>query len=99
MAASPADLAFIERVADGQPSFTQMAAFYLWEAKAKQPVNYDQLYETLYDQIKPHLQHLWVKLTETEQATLRRSVSREGAIKPNPRDLAGLTRRGLVCEG
>jgi hypothetical protein len=98
MAVTPEDLAFIEKVAGGQPFFTQMAANYLWTAKVKGEVNYDPLYQELWAQIEPHVKHQWTKLSPDEQATLRR-LAAPGDLRPEPRPLAALERRGLVRQG
>ncbi len=95
MAAGPEDLAFIERVAGGQPFFTQMAAGYLWNAKANDAPDYDRLYPELQAQIKPHLQHLWTKLDPAEQAALRYLVT-PNSLPPDSRHLATLEQRGLI---
>lgn len=96
--ATPADLAFIERVAGGQPFFTQMAASHLWEAHQSGPVDHERLYSELWFQLKPHLNHLWRSLTSVEQTTLRRLMAGEEPT-PAPRLVAALERRGLVRAG
>jgi hypothetical protein len=95
MAATPDDLAFIDQVAGGQPFLTQMAAHYLWAAKTRGGVDYDQLYQELWFQAKDHLAYQWRKLTPAEQATLRR-LATGGAGRPDPKQVAALARRGLV---
>lgn len=92
---TPEDLTFIDQIAGGHPFFTQVAASYLWEARAKNSLDYEQLYQELSFQLRPHLDYLWRNLIEAERATLRRVVGREPEL-PDPALLAGLARRGLV---
>ncbi len=93
--AGQADLTFIEKVAGGHPFLTQMAASYLWQAKQNGEVDYDRLYQTLWEQAAPHLHHLWRGLTATEQTTLRRAAGVEPDT-PDATVLALLERRGLT---
>lgn len=99
MAATAEELTFIERVAGGQPFFTQMAAGYLWQAQANGRPDYEAVYRELQNQIEPHLRHLWAKLNPTEQAVLRRLATGAATASPQPRHLAALTRRGLLRDG
>jgi hypothetical protein len=98
MAATPDDLAFIDRVAGGQPFFTQLSASHLWAAKAKGGVNYERLYQELWLQAKDHLVYQWRKLAPAEQATLRR-LTISGGVRPDLQQVAALERRGLVRNG
>lgn len=95
MPAGTEDLAFVERVAGGQPFFSQMAASYLWEARQAGAVDYEQLYRELWFQLTPHLSHLWRSLTPPEQALLRH-LAQPGSDQPDSRSVAALERRGLV---
>ncbi len=98
MAASAADLDFMDEVAGGHPFFTHMAAGYLWEAQAIGVIDYDRLRQELWFQFQPHLQHLWRKLTPAEQTFLRQ-LTASPAPNLDPLRLAALERRGLVRQG
>ncbi|MBN1992077.1 MAG: protein kinase [Anaerolineae bacterium] len=98
MTASAEDLEFIERMAGGHPFFTQMVASHLWEAQAKDRVDYAQLRQELWLQCQPHFQHLWRKLTPDEQAILQQTAT-SGASNLDPMRLAALERRGVVRQG
>ncbi|MEM7345192.1 MAG: serine/threonine-protein kinase [Chloroflexota bacterium] len=98
MPATPEDLAFIDRVAGGQPFFTQMSASHLWQAKTKGPVDYADLYQEIQFQMHPHLEHLWRHLTADEQMTLRQITGIQSG-DPETRILSALGRRGIVQDG
>ncbi|MBI1876840.1 MAG: hypothetical protein HYR94_01135 [Chloroflexi bacterium] len=95
LAVTEEDLTFLEKVAGGQPFFTQMAASYLWSQKSKGAVDYEVLYQELWAQMEPYLKHLWSKLQPVEQGILRRQAG-SGTSIPDPHHLAALERRGLV---
>ena len=98
MSATPDDLALIERVAGGQPFFTQMTASHLWEAYTKGKIDHERLYQELWFELQAHLSHLWRGLSADEQATLRQAAEMQ-AESPASRALAALERRGIMNEG
>ena len=98
MSATNDDLVFIERIAGGHPFFTQMTASYLWEARAAGQVDYDHLRRELWFQFRPHLQHLWRKLTPADQSFLNQLAVSPTAIL-DPLQSAALERRGLLRQG
>ncbi len=76
-----------------------MAASYLWEARnKKEKLDLGRLYEALWRDCESHLQHLWRKLTSTEQAALYQA-SAGAAVPANPQLMRALEQRGLMHEG
>ncbi|MDM8539788.1 TIR domain-containing protein [Desulfococcaceae bacterium HSG9] len=89
------DLLFIAEMVGGHPLFTQIAAFHLWEIKAKGAVDYDHLKSLLKQEITPHLKYLWQKLSSCEKMALRYYTGKSVGVPPRI-ILNQLSRRGIL---
>ena len=93
LSVTPSKLADIQALAGYHPFFTQIAAYYLWEARYNHsPTDWQSFAKMA---MKSYLQDLWQHLTPEERQALKQYKADGPDVLPKEK-LIHLTRRGLL---